>query len=125
MLRQGTNQLICRADTPAPGFAVYCHHKDMDALFTRLEQLAATGTPEAERRDLAAAEVTSGKLKVLVGGTVYRLIGSSAHTALPIVDVYLPNATPESTGLSAEPNNYRPWLMWAGTPVAHVMLPGK
>jgi hypothetical protein len=125
VLRKGTNQLICRADTPAPGFEVSCHHKDMDAFFTRVEQLAVTVKSEAELRDLVGAEIKSGKLKMPVGGTVYRLTGTSAHDALPIMAVFLPNATSESTGLSPEPNNYRPWLMWAGTPVAHVMLPGK
>jgi hypothetical protein len=125
VLRKGTNQLICRADTPAPGFEVYCHHKDMDAFFTRVEQLAVTVKSEAELRDVLGAEIKSGKLKMPIGGTVYRLTGTSAHDALPIMGVFLPNATSESTGLSTEPNNYRPWLMWAGTPVAHVMLPGK
>lgn len=97
----------------------------MDVFFTRVEQLAVTVKSEAELRDALGAEITSGKLKILAGGTVYRLTGTSAHDALPLMAVFLPNATSESTGLSPEPNNYRPWLMWPGTPVAHVMLPGK
>jgi hypothetical protein len=39
--------------------------------------------------------------------------------------VHLPYATSESTGFSTEPDNYRPWLMDAGTPNAHVMMPGN
>jgi hypothetical protein len=126
VLRKGTNQLICRADTSAPGFEVYCHHTDMDAFFTRVEQLAITVKSEAELRDALGTEIKSGKLKMPVGGTVnYALTGRSAHDALPIMGIFVPGATSESTGLSIEPNNYRPWLMWAGTPVAHVMVPGK
>ena len=98
----------------------------MDAFFTRVEQLAITVKSEAELRDALGTEIKSGKLKMPVGGTVnYALTGRSAHDALPIMGIFVPNATSESTGLSIEPNNYRPWLMWAGTPVAHVMVPGK
>jgi hypothetical protein len=28
-------------------------------------------------------------------------------------------------GLSTEPNNGGPWVMWKGTPYAHVMVPTK
>jgi hypothetical protein len=125
VLRNGTNAVICHADTPAPGFAIRCHHKDMDAFFTRTEQLLAEGKSEADLRDTLSAEIKAGKLKVAAGSAEYVLSGPFFEGALPIMAVFLPNATAESTGLSTEPSGYRPWLMWAGTPMAHVMLPGK
>lgn len=125
VLRTGTNSVVCHADTPAPGFAVRCHHKDMDAFFTRTEQMLAEGKSEAALRDTLSAEIKAGKLKVAAGSAEYVLSGPFFEGALPIMAVFLPNATAESTGLSTEPSGYRPWLMWAGTPMAHVMLPGK
>jgi hypothetical protein len=35
--------------------------------------------------------------------------------------VYVPYATPESTGLSTTPGT-APWLMYPGTPGAHIMI---
>jgi len=39
--------------------------------------------------------------------------------------VYIPGATPESTGLSARPRADGPWLMFPGTPKAHIMMVGR
>ena len=30
VLRKGSNNMMCRADDPAPGFMVICYHKDLD-----------------------------------------------------------------------------------------------
>jgi len=125
VLRKGTNQIICRADAPTPGFTAWCYHKDLEAYATRAEQLATEGKSVEEMRDTLSAEVKAGKVQIVQGGTEYEVTGPTPEQALPIMAIFLPNATAESTGLSTEPNNYRPWLMWAGTPVAHVMLPGK
>lgn len=125
VLRPGDNHIICRANTPAPGFSVVCYHGSADTLFTRSEQLSAEGRSEEESRDILGAEIHSGKLPVVKGAVYYRLAGASPHTALTMMGVFLPNATSESTGLSTEPSNYRPWLMWAGTAAAHIMIPGK
>jgi len=45
--------------------------------------------------------------------------------SVPLMAVFFPNMTGETTGLSAELDPYRPWLMWAGTPISHFMIPGK
>lgn len=125
VLRKGTNNIICRANTTAPGFNVYCYQKEMDTFCTRVAQLTLEGKSSAEILDTLSAEVTSGKLKSPTGVALYRLSGESPESSLPIMSVFLPYATSESTGLSTERNHYRPWLMWAGTPFAHVMIPGK
>jgi hypothetical protein len=53
------------------------------------------------------------------------MAGDSQESSLPLMAVFLPNATAESTGLSVQRDHFRPWLMWAGTPFAHVMIPGQ
>lgn len=125
VLREGTNAMICLADTPAPGFSVSCHHKDDDAYASRFVELYATGKSEAEIRDIISAEVKEGKFTVAAGRVTYSLNGPFQKAAIALMSVAVPNATAESTGLSTEMNHFRPWLMWAGTPLAHVMLPGQ
>jgi len=126
VLRQGTNNLLCRADTPAPGVFVRCHHKDHDALFTRLEELMGSGKSEKEMLEIIADEVKAGQIKVGAGYVEYILSGGLlGEGLLPLMTVFIPNATAESTGLSTEPSSYRPWLMLPGHPAAHVMIPGK
>ena len=76
-------------------------------------------------RDTLSAEVKEGKLQVEAGWAGYSLMGMFRKNAVSLSFVYVPNATTESTGLSTEVDHYRPWLMWAGTPLAHIMLPGE
>ena len=124
VLREGTNDILCKADPPSPGFVAQCYHKSMDALYTRMGALFAEGKG-AEVPQIIDAEVREGKLKVTPGGTEYLLYGPSLEAALPIMTVSLPGATAASTGLPTERDNYRPWLMWSGTAAAHVMIPGN
>ena len=42
--------------------------------------------------------------------------------ARPLYVVYIPFSTAESTGLSATPARGTPWIMFAGTPKAHIMF---
>jgi hypothetical protein len=126
VLRKGTNEMVCRASAPgSPFFFVRCYHKDLETLMTRLDELTASGTNEHQMHETLGAEVKSGKLRIPSGAAVYALAGSDVQGALPIMVVYMPGATSESTGLSSQPNSYRPWLMFAGTPIAHIMIPGK
>jgi len=126
VLRKGTNRLICRANTSKILFDVHCHTEQLDAFYTRFAQLALEGKSNSEIRDTVNAEVASGKLiSPPVGATVYEMSGDSSESSLPLMSVFLPYATAESTGLSTERDHYRPWLMWAGTAFAHVMIPGK
>jgi hypothetical protein len=126
ILRKGGNGLICRANNTKAMFNVFCHTHDLDVFYTRFAELALEGKSNSEIRDMVNAEVASGKLKSPpVGATVYEMSGDSPESSLPLMAIYLPYATSASTGLSSERDHYRPWLMWAGTAFAHVMIPGK
>jgi hypothetical protein len=125
ILRTGENGIICRANT-SRAFAVYCYPRALDEFYTRLLELARDGKSDSEIRDALNSDVASGKLeKPSVGAAVYQMIGDSAESSLPHMAIFLPYATTGSTGLSAQTDHYRPWLMWSGTAVAHVMIPGK
>ena len=44
--------------------------------------------------------------------------------ASTLLVVYIPGATAESTGLSPVPAKAGPWIMFPGTPKAHIMISG-
>jgi len=125
VLRQGSNDIICRASTVKTGFNAYCYAKAFDPFWTRYEALGAEGKTNAEIRDALGADARSGKLNLIVGATTYTMSGDSQESSLPLMAVFLPNATEASTGLSDKRDHFRPWLMWAGTPFAHIMIPGQ
>ncbi len=78
------------------------------------------------------AEVNAGKLKMPPHpAALYSLTGpagsfdASTGTisgAEPLYVVYIPFATETSTGLSARPREGIPWIMFPGTPKAHIMF---
>jgi hypothetical protein len=125
VLRQGTNHIICEPDSPGPGFVVRCYQEDLSAQYARITALIMQGTSPADLPARLDAEVKEGKLHAAAGRTTYIIQGGTLEGALPIMTISMPGATAASTGLGTEPDSQRPWLMWAGTQVAHVMIPGK
>ena len=125
LLRRGTTDFTCTADSPAIGFFVACFPNIIGEYRVRSAELLAAGTPEDEYRNIISAEIEAGTLRVPDRSVIYYLSGPNLENALPLLAIYLPGATAESTGLSTKPNPFRPWLMFAGTPAAHIMVPGK
>ena len=125
VLRHGTNNMTCIADSPAKGFSVWCYTNMLEAYRDRVAGLLADGATEDELRDILDAEVKSGEIALPDRAVAYTIRGAEMENALPLMLLYLPGATAESTGLSTAPNHYRPWLMFPGTRVAHIMISGK
>ena len=123
VLRQGTNYMICWADEPTERFLVSCFPKSKEKFQVRRRELRAGGVEDWG--DVLNREIRSGKLPLPDGAITYSLSGSRFELALPIAIIHVPHATPESTGLSTQPDGFRPWLMRPGQPRAHIMLPGK
>ncbi len=129
-LREGTNDMICMA--PNPGmeqFEVSCHHVDLEPYFARGRELRAQGVTGNERTRTRYAEVEAGTLPLPYGTVNYILNADGFDAASAEIEnprvrwvIYTPNATPESTGLSTQPAASAPWLMFAGTPGAHIMI---
>lgn len=125
-LRQGTNDFICRANALKNRFFTECYPRELDAFWTRNEALGQEGKSGAETINALVEDVQAGRLKTPpVGAVTYEMGGDSQSSSLPHMIVFLPNATSASSGLPDKMDYYRPWLMWAGTPFAHVMVPGK
>lgn len=126
VLREGTNGMICQPDDPeVPGIAIWCYPKTHDAYARRWYQIEAEGNEPAKVDAMIAEEIEAGKLEWPDVAVNYNLRGPGLDNALPLTVVFVPFATGDSIGISEERDFHRPWLMSAGSPFAHIMIPGK
>jgi hypothetical protein len=130
-LREGKNELICLAADPAkPTFEVDCYHKDLEPFMARGRELTEQKVAGAERNKIRFKEVEDGKIKMpREPRTLYVLTGKSFDAATGKIEnqylrwvIYVPFATPQSTGLSTKGSDGAPWLMGSGTAGAHIMI---
>src|ERR1039458_7514436 len=110
--------------------SVACYHRDLEPYMARGRELAAQKVTGQKRNDILWKEVAEGKLSLpREPRTLYVLTGTSFDVGSGKVTdaylrwvIYLPFATPESTGLSTKPSDNAPWLMYPGTAGAHIMI---
>jgi hypothetical protein len=130
-LREGKNELICIANDPSKSsFSVACYHRDLDPYMARGRALVADKITGQKRNEIRWKEVAEGKLSLpREPRTLYVLTGTGFDSKTGQVTdaylrwvIYVPFATPETTGLSTKPSENAPWLMFAGTPGAHIMI---
>lgn len=130
-IREGKNELICLATDPAkPAFNVACYHKDLEPFMARGRELLAEKVTGPKRNEIRFKEIEDGKLSMpREPRTLYVLTGTSFDAASGKVQdpylrwvIYVPFATPQSTGLSTKASEGAPWLMNAGTAGAHIMI---
>lgn len=133
-LREGKNELVCIANDPSKtSFSVSCYHKELEPYMARGRELQAQKLTGQQRNEVRWKEVAEGKLSLpRAPRTLYVLTGSGFDASSGKVTdaylrwvIYLPYATPESTGLSTKPSDNAPWLMYPGTPGAHIMINPK
>ncbi|HUP53760.1 MAG TPA: hypothetical protein VM198_14865 [Longimicrobiales bacterium] len=123
VLREGTNEMSCRLFSYLPLFVAQCHHRELTAMFDRYFELLGQGTSSDDAAGILDDEIEAGQLTVNNGGSEYLLTGANPESAELVVTVTIPGATGASTGLPTEESGDQPWLMWAGTQVAHIMIP--
>lgn len=130
-LRAGTNDMICLAPDPAAkGFHSACYHKSMEPFMARGRELRAQGIKGEQVDTVRFAEVRSGKIRMPTQpAALYQIFGGTFEPATGTVSggnhlfvVYIPFATAATTGLSANPSDKSPWIMFPGTPKAHIMF---
>ncbi|MEZ4416289.1 MAG: hypothetical protein R3E10_11140 [Gemmatimonadota bacterium] len=131
-LRQGSGDLVCLADTPGDDtFSVACYHESLEPYMARGRALREAGTTDGnEINRVRWSEADAGRLSmpdkpaslyVLSGGAFDVATGTAPGASLRW-NIYVPWATAESTGLSDRPVAGGPWLMFGGTPGAHIMI---
>lgn len=131
-IREGSNNMICLADEPGGGFHAACYHESLEPFMRRGRELSAQGLEGMERQRARWEDVEAGEVPVPNRPTmVYNLNFESEAIDPDTVDwreggrlhaTYIPYATPEQTGLTTESNPVEPWLMFPGTPSAHIMM---
>jgi hypothetical protein len=135
VLREGKNGMNCLAlFVVEANFHVACYHKGIEPFMARGRELRAQGVTAAAKVDsVRYAEVKNGMLKMPSQAAMYQIFGKPTSwdpltnkltDVRSLFVVYIPGATPESTGLSPVPSQTQPWIMFPGTPKAHIMLSG-
>ena len=133
ILRDGAGPFNCLASDPAQQqFHVACYHESLEPFMARGRALRAQGITGDQVDTVRFAEVKAGKLVMpSQPAALYSLSGpagafdvasGTAPGARALFVIYIAGATPESTGLSAKPVQGAPWIMYPGTPKAHIML---
>jgi hypothetical protein len=130
-IRSGAGGMICLAPNPAQKeFHVACYHRSLEPFMARGRALRAAGLKGEQVDSARFSEIRTGTLAMpaqpaalysLFGGTVDSATGKVTG-AKPLFVIYVPGATPQSTGLPATPAEGVPWIMSAGTPRAHIMF---
>jgi hypothetical protein len=130
-LRNGAGAMTCLASNPRMDrFHVACYHRSLEPFMARGRELRAQGVAGDQVDTVRFREARAGTLKLpKEPAMLYSLTGGSFDTATgaapgarPLFVVYIPFATAESTGLSAAPARGTPWIMFPGTPKAHIMF---
>ena len=131
-LRKGTNDLICLADDARrKNFHVSCYFKALEPFMARGRELRAKGLSSDSADSIRAHEIRAGKLAMPKTPTALYQYGaprdqvsdSGVKNARYLYVVYMPYATPASTGLTVQPlKDGGPWLMYPGKPWAHIMI---
>ncbi len=139
LLRPGSNELICLADDPnQPGFSVACYHKDLEPFMKRGRELRKVGKTSTQIFDTREKEVKAGKLQMPKQPATLFVYSASKEDYNDTTGqvkkgylrsvIYIPYATPQTTGLPLKPEAPGlPWMMDPGTHAAHIMInpPGK
>ena len=136
VLRQGKNGMRCLAlYVTRPNFHVACYHDSLEPFMARGREIRDKGiTNQTTVDSIRFAEIASGKLKMPAHAALYSLTGDKkgwdpatgkVTGATPLGVVYMPFATAENVGLSANPKTVGPWIMFPGTAKAHVMIVGS
>lgn len=130
-LRKGTGTMICLADDPKEQrFHVACYHDAMEPFMARGRELRTSGVTGTQVDTVRFREAKAGTLKIPNHpSSLYSLTGGAFDPATKTAPgarwlyvVYIPYATAASTGLSEKPQQDAPWIMFPGTPKAHIMF---
>lgn len=133
VIREGTGDFICLANRPGgERFQTTCYHRSLEPFLARGRELRAEGLSGMPYQEARWAEADAGTLKMPELAAVLNnfflddpnwdaLTGDEADGGR-LNTVYMPNATPEATGIPTRAPQGHPWLMWPGKPSSHIMI---
>ena len=132
-LRKGSNDLICLADNPAQKmFHVACYHSSLEPFMARgralhalnmsIDAIDSVRQRDIERGRYAMPRKPAALFQYFAPRDSVDAASGTVNGATYLYVVYVPYATPQSTGLTAEPVEGGPWIMYPGKPYAHIMI---
>jgi len=133
-LRKGSGSMTCLADDPKEArFHVACYLDSMEPFMARGRELRTSGVTGTQVDSVRFREAKAGTLKLPNHpASLYSLTGGAFDPATKTAPgarwlyvVYIPYATSATTGLSDKPQENAPWIMFPGTPKAHIMFVPK
>ena len=133
-LREGTGGMTCLATDPQrKEFHVACYHRTMEPFMARGRELRSQGVKDPQVDSVRFKEVKAGTLKMpsqpaslyTITAPSYDAKAGLSKEARALFVVYIPYATAATTGLTEKPVVGAPWIMYPGTPKAHIMLVPK
>jgi len=131
LLRKGTGEMTCLASDPRQKeFHASCYHNDMEPFMARGRALRASGVTGGQVDTVRFKEVKEGKITMpkspaalsQVFGESYDPVKNEVIKPQTLYVIYIPYATGKSTGLAERPFGKAPWVMFPGTPKAHLMF---
>jgi hypothetical protein len=131
LLRKGTGDMTCLASDPKQKeFHAACYHNDMEPFMARGRSLRASGVTGGQVDTVRFKEVKEGKITMpkspaalsQVFGESYDPAKNEVIKPQTLYVIYIPYATGKSLGLAERPFGKAPWVMFPGTPKAHLMF---
>jgi hypothetical protein len=122
VLREGTNGFTCMPDDPAiPGNGPICLDAGWQAFISAWMNREKPPVPEGPAfiYALQGGWPTSNVDPYATGPT-------DGNEWLGVTDPHIALLVPDAAmleGVSGDPNNGGPWIMWGDTPYAHLMIP--
>lgn len=132
VLRQGSNDFTCIADDgKSKQYHVACYHKSLEAFMARGRELHALNKSREAIDSVRGADIKAGRYSMpSKPAALYQYYASrdsvdasqSVKGASYLYVVYTPYATQKTTGVTENPIEGGPWIMYPGKPWAHLMI---
>ena len=131
-LRPGSNDFTCIADDGvSKQYHVACYHKSLEAFMARGRELHAMKKSREAIDSVRGADIKAGRYAMPARpAALYQYYASrdsvdasgNVKGASYLYVVYTPYATAKSTGITENPIEGGPWIMYPGKPWAHLMI---
>ena len=132
VLRQGSNDFTCIADDgKSKQYHVACYHTSLEAFMARGRELHALNKSREAIDSVRGADIKAGRYSMPSRpAALYQYYASrdsvdasqSVKGASYLYVVYVPYATQKTTGVTENPIEGGPWIMYPGKPWAHLMI---
>lgn len=132
VLRRGSNDFTCIADDGvSKQYHVACYHKSLEPFMARGRELHAMKKSREAIDSVRGADIRAGRYSMPSRpAALYQYYASrdsvdasgTAKGASYLYVVYTPYATEKTTGITENPIDGGPWIMYPGKPWAHLMI---